>query len=126
MKDVNFDILIGKKIKSVKGLSAGSGRVTFLTEDNKQFVMYHSQGCCETVDVEDVCGSIEDILGSEILSASEESSSKNPEGVTPPEYQDSFTWTFYKIATIKGSMTIRWYGSSNGCYSEHVDFAEVT
>ncbi len=41
------------------------------------------------------------------------------------DYIDSRTWTFYKLRTIKGSMTIRWLGESNGYYGEEPCFEEV-
>jgi hypothetical protein len=89
-----------------------------------QFKMYHSQDCCENVSVEDIVGNLEDLIGTPILKASEDTSDKNPDGVVK-EYQDSFTWTFYNLTTIKGYVTIRWYGESNGYYSERVDFVKL-
>lgn len=34
-------------------------------------------------------------------------------------------WTFYKFASAKGYVTVRWYGESNGYYSTSVYFEEV-
>ena len=117
--------LIGKTFVSVSG-KQGDERMEFKTADGSGYCFYHSQDCCESVSIDDVCGDLSDLEGSPILSASEEiSKNKNPDGVNIPEYQDSFTWTFYKFATIKGSVTVRWYGKSNGYYSEQVSLGEL-
>ena len=85
--------------------------------------MYHSQDCCESVSIEDVIGDPNDLIGTTVIKADETISDADPDGLNKAsEYRESFTWTFYHIATIKGYVTIRWYGESNGYYSERVDF----
>lgn len=117
-----FSELVGKTITKFE-VDNSDDEIHISTEQGDEFVMFHDQDCCECVTVEDICGDIEDIIGSPVLVAEEVThQDENPEGVEVPEYQDSFTWTFYKIDTAKGGITIRWYGSSNGYYSERVDF----
>ena len=38
---------------------------------------------------------------------------------------DSTTWSFYKISTIKDDITLRWFGISNGCYSEKIEVSKL-
>lgn len=124
--DANFEVLKGKTLSRIEGMEKGNDVVTFYCTDGSAYEMFHSQDCCECVEIEDVCGDVEDLIGSEILVAEENiHENENPEGVEVPEYQDSFTWTFYKLATRKGYVDLRWYGESNGYYSESVDFKQI-
>lgn len=111
----------GVVIDDMKGLTftrveADWREIRFFTEDGK-FAMLHHDDCCEDVYVESIVGDLFDLVGSPILLAEESTSNENP----LEEREESFTWTFYKFATIKGYVDIRWYGSSNGYYSESVD-----
>ena len=117
MSDVSE--LVGKTLKDITLMD--QDKITFTCNDGTIYEMYHDQDCCESVTIEDICGNLEDLVGSPILMAEEATSGKNPEGIAK-EFQDSFTWTFYKFATVKGYVTIRWYGESNGYYSEGVSF----
>lgn len=120
MKAVLLSEIIGKTMKSV-ALDKAQDRITFTSESGEEWLMHHDPDCCESVTVDDICGELDDLVGSPILQAEQSSSDQNPEGVTK-EFQDSFTWTFYRFATAKGSVVIRWYGESNGYYSESVEF----
>jgi hypothetical protein len=72
------------------------------------------------VDIDDICGDINCLLNTPITMAEESGESGRDEN-----HWDSYTWTFYKLATVKGYVTIRWYGTSNGYYSESVDFVRI-
>ena len=119
-KDVELKTIVGKKIVEIKGLEKNSDEVRIFTEDGNEYLFYHSQSCCESVDLNDFEGDANDLKGALIISAEE------VEGeAEDPEHADCFTWTFYKIETNKGGLWMRWLGESNGCYSESVDFVWV-
>ncbi len=141
-KSVPFEVLKGKTIESIEGLENGSEQARFNCIDGYQFGMTYYNDCCASCAIEDICGDPADLIGHEILLAEEVSSNEpHPEEAAKREkqkadfvpnypgdeyydYRESETWVFYKLSTIKGSVTIRWYGSSNGYYSESASFEQ--
>lgn len=117
---VNFDTLIGLTITEI--VNNCDKELTFHTKEGRTFYMYHEQDCCENVYLADTGGDLKDVVGEPVLSA-EKSSNNDP----PLEDRDceSCTWTFYRLATNRGSICLRWFGESNGYYSEGVDFEEL-
>jgi len=111
--------LLGKTIVDIQ---VGDNQIDFVLDDNTIYVMYHEQDCCENVSIEDLVGDVSDLLFSPLLEAEVVS---NSEEAAQSEWEDSWTWTYYKLGTIKGHVSIRWYGSSNGYYSESVDYARL-
>lgn len=87
----------------------------FIDEDKGEYlVMRHDQQCCESVSLEDIDGDLKDLTYSPIYEAEEV--------INQGDCKDEcFTWTFYKFRSGVGFVTIRWYGCSNGYYSEEVD-----
>jgi hypothetical protein len=85
----------------------------------ERYVFAHSQDCCESVYIESIVGDIEDLVNTPILIAEESSGDTPADSTASPS--ESYTWTFYKFATFKGYVDIRWLGESNGYYSESVD-----
>lgn len=117
---VEFSELKGKVVTEVR---SDDSQVVFFTNDGYKYYMYHDQDCCESVYIESIVGDLQDLVGEEILVAEEVT------GDTPNDYKfkyepESYTWTFYKLASRKGYVDIRWLGESNGYYSESVSFVK--
>lgn len=123
-EDREVSDLIGQTLTKIE-VSADKDEILFHTSDGKKYRMHHWQDCCEDVSIDDINGNLDDLIGTPIVTAEESSNSDNPKSEDDAEW-GTFTWTFYKFATSKGYVTIRWYGTSNGYYSESVDFEEIT
>ena len=121
-KHAKFEELLGKTIIDIYGAEVESEVITFICSDGSQYIMYHEQDCCESVDVNDICGDIACLLNTPLTKAEEVVDSHHWED---EHEDDSYTWTFYHLGTVKGYVTIRWYGSSNGYYSESVSLAKI-
>jgi len=80
---------------------------------NHKVLFYHEQDCCETVTITQIDGDIKALVGSPI---------KMAEVVTNESRSDCQTWTFLKLATDKGYVTVRWLGESNGYSSERISW----
>ena len=110
--------MLGKTFVQVSG-SVGGDEMTFVTAQGERFMFAHSQDCCESVDINDIVGDLQDLVGEPMLLAEE------VQGETPVDFDEgdheSVTWTFYKFATRKGYVDVRWLGESNGYYSERVE-----
>ena len=121
MKDTKFSDLLGKTLTSI--VNKENEELIFKTNEGEIFKSFHDQDCCESVRIEDIEGDLDDLIGTPILQAEEVTNREDTFGKIA--FPDSFTWTFYKLATIKGYVTIRWLGESNGYYSESVSFIKL-
>jgi hypothetical protein len=121
-EDVNISELIGKTIVAI--IKDDNRELDFICSTGEHYKMYHSQDCCESVSIEDICGDLHDLHNSTIINAEKISNDENPKS-DDGYIDESCTWTFYKISSAKGCVTIRWYGESNGYYSEEVDFIKM-
>lgn len=94
----------------------------FFKSPTAEYILYHEQDCDEDVYIEDICGDLADLCNEPILYAKE--SINYQEGPLPGVYPESYTWTYYRIRTNTGTVIIRFYGTSNGYYSETASFYE--
>ena len=106
--------LLGKVFSDVKNTG---DEIHFYEDGVCTFKLKHMQDCCESVDIDEIHGDLSDLVGTPILLAEE----SYHHGDGKSEWTESNTWSFYKLATVKGHVTIKFYGESNGYYSESAD-----
>lgn len=114
--------LIGLTITEIVRDDDYNEKLYFHFDNGLALAMYHEQDCCESVTIEDIDGDLNDLIGSPLTMAEETVRTGTEDD---SDCDESCTWTFYKFATVNGYVTIRWFGSSNGYYSESVDFVDT-
>ena len=115
--EINNLPVLNKTMRKVwKGTYCGNDALCFEQEDGIHFILTHIQDCSEDVKIESIDGDLDDLIGAPLLMAEE---TVKVGGETTLE---SGTWTFYKFATVKGYVTVRFLGWSNGYYSERVNW----
>ena len=116
---VDFEkTLEGKTIIEIVGAEEDSECILFKLSDNSVYAMTPQIRCSEEVLVDDICGNIDDLIGLPITLARVDHDEDVCDDIDDDDYGDHYTWTFYQLATTKGYVTIKWYGESNGYYSE--------
>ncbi len=113
---------------SAIAISDDRENIHFVFQDGREAFMRHSQDCCERVELIDIVGDLDDLINTPLVVA--ERRTKMADGEVFPGNddgykEDSATWTFFTFRTIKGTVTMRWFGGSNGYYSETADLYPV-
>jgi hypothetical protein len=107
--------IVGKTMtRAEKTTHQGEDALVLEDEAGTVYTFAHSRDCCENVNIESITGDLADLIGVPLWLA-EEAEQRGGE-----EDDASSTWTFYKFATSKGYVDVRFYGTSNGYYSEGV------
>ena len=122
---VNIDQMLGKTISNITlpNEDESQDMILFECTDGSAYLMYHEQDCCENVEIDDINGDLDNLIGRPLALADVATSVDR--GTREEGWDASHTWTFYRFGTVKGYVDIRWYGESNGYYSESVDFVKL-
>ena len=118
-KPEHMEDFVGLYVTKIEGGLKDDNELTLHCDPYSSIRFFHSQDCCESVAIEDVCGDWNDILGEQLTECREATNVEAPDRKV--DSYESITWTFYIFSSVKGSVTVRWLGESNGYYSESVD-----
>ena len=94
-------------------------QILLTTQSGRQIRIYHEQDCCEHVRIEGTDGEWRELYGKPILEAVHEEDGGEWEGGT-------CTRTTLTFRVDSATVISRWFGESNGYYSEAVNIEDIT
>ena len=122
----NIDLLKGLTVKTIDAFEGG-GDIMITTNCGRQFRFTHFQDCCEHVDIYSIDGDLKRLEGFRLVDVQMETVDE-PEGWADSDeakWADSYTFTDVVFKTNAQTICVKWFGESNGYYSEGVDFEEL-
>ena len=139
VEKAEFGDLLGQKIESIL-LRDGDSKLFLRMSSGERFVLYKKMRGCEEAYLDEAIGDWADIIGQTILRADVRMSSDPTDPLQDEQYFEHYVdspiaWTFYELATIRGSLTLRFVcdsgltGSGTDSkyvpYSIEMDFAKI-
>lgn len=122
MNDNEAKSLVGEVLTHID-VDPEQGQILLTTASGRKFMIYHSQDCCESVQIVGTDGEWGSLIGKPLKLVEHEEVSQ---GDPPPEYPDSWTRTNLTFRVDGATVISRWLGMLNGYYSESVDLVELT
>ena len=110
-----IDSILGRTAKSIEGFEEGSECATLHFDDGSTWLMRHEEDCWETVDIASIDGDPDWLIDKPLIVAEIVDNVDQPPAA---HWAKSYTWTFIKLGTNNGVITVRWYGMGNGYYCE--------
>jgi hypothetical protein len=119
---MSVESMIGSVVKSID-IDESNDDCLITLEDGRKFKIEHFQDCCETVQFYDASGDVHSLIGKKLTNVTED---YNDDPIEEDLSCDgSHTWSVYKFQTDENTVILRWYGDSNGYYSETTQLYEV-
>lgn len=115
---MNIEELKGEVLTNI---DVAGDEIMLTTQSGRKVRIFHCQDCCESVSIHGIDGEVTKLLGKPLLDVSE----TNPDDAPAEGSDESYTWTVHEFRVDDATVIVRWFGSSNGYYSESVSIADL-
>lgn len=119
MKRTNLPIL-NTRILSIE---SDTEEVRIVLADGRNVRLYHCQDCCESVEIAQIDGDLQRLVGHELQAAYMTYEEKDPAGMDWCDRLDvCLAHNFLHLRSHAGDVCVRWDGWQSGYYSDSITF----